>query len=157
MSSKSPRYIVKRGDDFRLDMTIQDHNNDTALAAKIVVDAAQEAYDLALAADPLVALDVSTTHAALVAAQTDYADAIIVDITTWTITSKMAWCGRLISTFNVVILDAPNGVFSLRLASADTSLWKPRLHEADVQFVRTEGKVSSETFEILVIKDVTNG
>jgi len=157
MSSKPPKYVVKRGDDFRLDMTIQDLNNDTAIATKTAMDNAQAAYDLALAADPLVPADVTSTHAALVAAQAAYVIAITVDITTWTITSKMAWCGKLISTFQVVIIDAVNGVFSIRLGSADTSLWKPRSYEADIQFVRSEGKVSSETFEILVVKDITNG
>lgn len=157
MASKTPKIVVKRGDDFRLDMTIQDLNNDTAVAAKTAMDAAQAAYDAALAAVPLVSGDVTTTLATLVAAKAAYATAIKVDITTWTITSKLAWCGKLVSTFSVVILAPLEGTFSIRLGSADTALWKPRDYDADVQFVRTEGKVSSETFQVTVERDITNG
>lgn len=157
MNTKPPKIVVKRGDDFRLDMTVQDENNDTAIAAKATMEAAQAAYDAALAAVPQVPADITTTHTALVAAQTAYADAIKVDISSWTITSKLAWAGKLISTFTVIITDGPKGDFSVRLSSADTALWKPRTYDMDVQFVRAEGKVSSETFMVVVEKDITNG
>lgn len=157
MTTKPPKILVKRGDDFRLDMTIQDLNNDAALVSKDAMDAAQAAYDAALAANPQVPADITTTYNALVAAQAAYADDIIVDISTWTITSKLAWAGKLISTFNVVIIDGPAGNFSVRLGNADTALWKPRTYDMDVQFVRAEGKVSSETFLVIVEKDITNG
>ena len=156
-NSKPPRITVKRGDDFRLDMTVQDENNDTAVAAKAAMDAAQVAYDAALAAVPQIPANITSTHAALVAAQTAYADAIKVDISSWTITSKLAWVGKLISTFQVVIVDGPEGNFSVRLGNADTALWKPREYDMDVQFVRAEGKVSSETFKVIVERDITNG
>lgn len=157
MTSKPPKILVKRGDDFRLDMTIQDLNNDAAIASKAAMDAAQAAYDAALAADPQVPADITTTYNALVAAQATYADDIVVDISSWTITSKLAWAGKLISTFTVVIVDGPAGNFSVRLGNADTVLWKPRSYDMDVQFVRAEGKVSSETFMVIVEKDITNG
>ena len=157
MTSKPPKILVKRGDDFRLDMTIQDLNNDAAIASKAAMDAAQAAYDAALAADPQVPADITTTHNALVAAQATYADDIVVDISSWTITSKLAWAGKLISNFTVVIVDGPAGNFSVRLGNAETALWKPRSYDMDVQFVRAEGKVSSETFMVIVEKDITNG
>lgn len=157
MTSKPPKILVKRGDDFRLDMTIQDLNNDAAIASKAAMDAAQAAYDAALAADPQVPATITTTYNALVAAQATYADDIVVDISSWTITSKLAWAGKLISTFTVVIVDGPAGNFSVRLDNAETALWKPRSYDMDVQFVRAEGKVSSETFMVIVEKDITNG
>ena len=157
MTSKPPKILVKRGDDFRLDMTIQDLNNDAAIASKAAMDAAQTAYDAALADDPHVPADITTTYNALVAAQATYADDIVVDISSWTITSKLAWAGKLISTFTVVIVDGPAGNFSVRLGNAETALWKPRSYDMDVQFVRAEGKVSSETFMVIVEKDITNG
>ena len=157
MTSKPPKILVKRGDDFRLDMTIQDLNNDAAIASKAAMDAAQAAYDAALAADPQVPADITTTYNALVAAQAAYADDIVVDISSWTITSKLAWAGKLISTFTVVIVDGPAGNFSVRLGNSETALWKPRTYDMDVQFVRAEGKVSSETFMVIVEKDITNG
>ena len=157
MTTKPPKILVKRGDDFRLDMTIQDLNNDAAIASKAAMDAAQAAYDAALAADPQVPATITTTYNALVAAQATYADDIMVDISSWTITSKLAWAGKLISTFTVVIVDGPSGDFSVRLGNAETALWKPRTYDMDVQFVRAEGKVSSETFLVIVEKDITNG
>lgn len=157
MTSKPPKILVKRGDDFRLDMTIQDLNNDAAIASKAAMNAAQAAYDAALAADPQVPATITTTYNALVAAQATYADDIVVDISSWTITSKLAWAGKLISTFTVVIVDGPAGNFSVRLGNAETALWKPRPYDMDVQFVRAEGKVSSETFMVIVEKDITNG
>lgn len=157
MASKPPKILVKRGDDFRLDMTIQDENNDAAIASRAAMDAAQAAYNAAIAADPQVPGDITSTYNTLVAAQATYADAIVVDISTWTITSKLAWVGKLISTFTVVIIDGPAGTFSVRLGNADTALWKPRTYDMDVQFVRPEGKVSSETFLVIVERDITNG
>ena len=157
MTTKPPKIVVKRGDDFRLDMTIQDLNNDAAIASKAAMDAAQAAYHAALAADPQDPATITTTYNALVAAQVTYADDIVVDISSWTITSKLAWAGKLISTFTVVIVDGPAGNFSVRLGNAETALWKPRAYDMDVQFVRAEGKVSSETFMVIVEKDITNG
>jgi hypothetical protein len=155
--SKPPKILVKRGDDFRLDMTAQDTNSDDALAAAIAVTEAQAAYDAALAAVPQISGDVSSTQATLVAAQAAYSAAILIDISTWVITSKMAWSGKLITTFTVTLEDAPNGVFSIRATAEQTALWKPRVYEADVQFVRDANKVSSQTFLIQVEKDITNG
>lgn len=157
MASDAPKILVKRGDDFRLDMTVQDYNNSTAISTKATMDAAQAAYDAALAAVPQVPVTIAAALVTLNDAKAAFATAIKVNISTWTITSKMAWCGKLISTFTVAITDGPNGVFSITLGSADTALWKPRTYDADVQFVRTEGKVSSETFQIVVDRDVTNG
>lgn len=156
MSCKATKVTVKRGDDFRLTMTAQDKNNPTSRALKVIMDAAMIDYENAKEAVPQVAQDILDTYAALEAAQIDYYDSIIMDISTWTITAKMAWCGRLISTFDVEITDGPNGVFVIGLDSADTTLWKPRSYDADVQFVRTEGKISSETFTIIVEKDITS-
>jgi hypothetical protein len=157
MSHKPPKIIVKRGDNFRLDMTAQDTNSDAAIAQAIVVAEAQNAYNQALAAVPQVPATVASTQAALLAAQVSYNSIILIDITTWVITSKMAWAGKLITTFTVTIEDGPNGVFSIQAVPAQTDLWKPRTYEADVQFYRDSLKVSSQTFMIQVERDITNG
>lgn len=157
MVEKPPKILVKRGDDFCLDMTVQDLNNDAAIASKAAMDAAQAAYDTALAANPQVPVDITTAYDALVAAQVIYTNDTMVDISSWTITSKLAWAGKLISTFTVVIVNGSAGIFSIRLNNSETALWKPRTYEMDVQFVRAEGKVSSETFWVIVERDITNG
>ena len=157
MASKPPKIVVKRGDDFRLDMTVQDLNNDAARASKLLVESTYAAYQAALAADPQVPADITSTYNAYVAAETQFAIDIKVDITGWTITSQLAWVGKLVSTFQIVIIDPLEGTFSVRLGNADTALWKPREYDMDVQFLRPEGKVSSETFLVVVERDITNG
>lgn len=157
MANKPPKIVVKRGDDFRLDMTVQDLNNNAALASKALMDSTYAAYQAALVAVPQVSIDIINTYNAYLAAQNAYAIDIKVDITGWTITSKLAWISRLVSIFDVVIIDPLEGTFSVRLGNASTALWKPREHDMDVQFVRPEGKVSSETFLVIVERDITNG
>ena len=157
MANKSPKIMIKRGDDFRLDMTIQDLNNDTAILAKQAQTDAQYAYDAALVVVPPDPVALAAALVTLDAAKAAYLAAITVDVSTWTITSKIAWCGKLIDPLTVVILDAPNGRFSLQASSVLTALWKPRTHEADIQFVRSAGKISSQTFDIIVERDITNG
>jgi hypothetical protein len=157
MASKPPKIMVKRGDDFRLDMTVQDLNNDAARASKGLMESTYAAYQAALAADPQVPADITSTYNAYVAAEAAFAEDIKVDITGWTITSKLAWVGKLVSTFTIVIIDPLEGTFSVRLGNAQTALWKPREYDMDVQFLRPEGKVSSETFLVIVERDITNG
>jgi len=157
MASKPPKIVVKRGDDFRLDMTVQDLNNNAALATKALMDSTYAAYQAALVVVPQVSIDITNSYNAYLAAQNAHALAIKVNITGWTITSKLAWISRLVSTFDVVIINPLEGTFSVRLGNVNTTLWKPREYDMDVQFVRPEGKVSSETFLVIVERDITNG
>lgn len=156
--AKNPTIQFKRGDDFKLDLTVTDTNNNIAIAAKLTLTAAQADYDAAIAADPQVALDISTAQTALDLAQAAYDTAILVNITDWVIASQIRWCGKLVSDFTVIILDALNGIFTITADAANTQTWIPRVYEMDIEFIRPgTGKISSETLLIEVRKDITNG
>lgn len=152
-----PRIPFKRGDSFQLDLTITDPNSAVALAAYDLLVTAQEAYQAALDADPQVPQDIIDTLAALVLAQATYDTAIIVDITDWTITSKLTWCGKAITTFVVTIVDATIGTLTITATPAITALWNVREHQADILFVRPEGATSSENIIVDVERGSTNG
>lgn len=152
-----PRISFKRGDSFKLDITITDPNSAAALAAFATLEEAQAAYQAALDADPQVPQDIIDTLAAMVVAQDAYDLVIIVDITGWTITSKLTWCGKEIAVFVVVIDDPLIGTLNITATSEVTFLWKVRAHEQDILFVRPEGATSSETIIIDVERGSTNG
>lgn len=152
-----PRISFKRGDSFKLDITITDPNSDDSLAALAVLVDAQAAYQAALAADPVIPQDVIDTLAAQVAAQAAYDAEIIVDITDWVITSKLTWCGVNIATFVVTIINAAVGTLTITATPEVTILWKEREHQMDILFVRTEGSTSSETITVDVERGSTNG
>jgi len=139
--AKLPFITFKRGDTFKLDLTVTDKLNETAVAAKVVLDAAN-------AADPQVPLDISN-------AQATYDAAIIVDITNWTINSQVRWRGKLITDISVVIVNAATGILSINATSEQTEVWEPRDYACDIEFIPGigAGKVSSETFIIKVEKD----
>ncbi len=152
-----PTITVKRGDDFSLDLTVKDTNNDAAVAAKATLDAAQIIYDEAVAAVPQVPADISAAAAAIVAAQEIYDESIIVDITAWVIQSQLAWCGKFISDFVVTITDGPLGKFAITAAKEVTALWKTRTYEADIEFnYPLFGRKTSQTLYIEVVRDITN-
>lgn len=154
-TSKTPSIPLKKGDDFKLDLTVQDKNNTTALTNYTILEAAQKALNQATEADPQVAQDVIDAQAAVVAAQAAYDLSIIVDISAWTMASQVRWCGKLIDNLVVTILDATVGTFSISMGSTGTALWEARKLDCDVEFTRPTGKVSSQTFIIDVEEDVT--
>lgn len=155
--AKKPIIRIKRGDDFKLDLTVTDTNNSTAIGTKEVLDAAQVTYDELLQADPqdpqaiTDALDILNTSIAA------YNDAITVNISDWVITSQMAWCGRVIDEFVVSMADALTGTFTISRSREFTKDWIPRKYDTDIQFIRPQGKVSSQTYTIEVMKDITDG
>lgn len=135
---------TKRGDDFKLEMTVTDKKNAAAVAAKTALDAA-------LAAVPQVPADIAT-------ATTTYNDAIRVDITNWDIKCELRCNGRLLMALDVVITDAAEGIFTMAATALETAKWSPDTYKADVQFVRPGfGTVSSNTFSVEVEEDVTYG
>lgn len=152
-----PRISFKRGDSFKLDLTVTDPNSEAALALMVLLVVAEEAYQAALDADPQVPQDIIDTLAAMVAAQALYDAAIIVNITGWTITSSLRWCGKLITDFVVTIIDASIGTLTITAATTVSALWTPREHKMDILFVRTTGSTSSETITINVERGATNG
>lgn len=154
----TPTITFKRGDNFKLDITVTDPSNDTAEAAQVILTAAQQVYDRALVADPFVQGDVDTALAALIAAQDAYDLTIIVDITNWTITSKMTWCGTVVQIMEITITNASLGTFNIRAYEIDTILWPIRKHNLDILFTRDpEGGTSSETMIVDVLRGATNG
>ncbi len=153
----TPRIAFKRGDSFKLDITITDPNSDEALAAAAALVITEAALAAALIAVPFVQQDVDDAIVARDADQATLDAAIIVDITGWTITSKLSWCGTLISTFVVTIVSAVAGTFNITAIPAVTALWKVREHNQDILFVRTEGNTSSENIIVDVKRGATNG
>lgn len=132
---------LKRGDDFKLEMTVTDKKNALAVSTKALLDAA-------LTANPQVPQDIANATVA-------YNNAIRVDITGWTIISHIRGAnGKLIKALDVVIVDAAEGIFTLAATALETAKWSPDTYKADIQFDRPSfGKVSSQTFTITVEED----
>jgi len=154
-STKTATIKFKRGDDFKLDFTVQDTNNTSAIANAAALATAKEELEAAQNADPQVPQDITDAQTAVSAAQAAYDASIIVDITGWTMVSQVRRAGKLIADLNTTILDAATGKFSIFKLSAETQDWPIQKLDCDVQFTRPTGVVSSETFEIDVQRDVT--
>lgn len=154
-TSKTPSIPLKKGDDFKLDLTVQDKNNTTAITNYTILEAAQKVLNQVTEADPQVIQDVIDAQAAVVAAQVAYDLSIIVDISGWVMASQVRWCGKLVDALVVTILNATVGTFSISMGSANTALWDTRKLDCDIEFTRPTGKVSSQTFIIDVKEDVT--
>lgn len=168
----TPTITFKRGDNFKLDITVTDPNNDTANAAQIVLSAAivdvtnaQALLDFYEAVIPPVQQDIDDAQAALDITITDlataqgiYDAAIVVDITNWVITSQLAWCGTVVEIMEITITNASLGTFNVRAYEVATILWKTRKHDLDILFTRSpEGGTSSETMIVDVVRGATNG
>lgn len=147
----------KRGDSFKLDITVTDPNSVASLALAELLVIAQANYQAALDAVPQVPQDIIDTLALLVTAQADYDASIIVDITGWTITSSLRWCGKLITDFVVTIVSAPIGTLNITATAVVSKLWDAREHQMDIHFVKPSGATSSETMTIDVERGATNG
>lgn len=166
-----PRISFKRGDSFKLEITITDPSTVAAVAAQVVLTAqiatlaaAQVVLQAAIDAIPYVEQDeidaqaiVDTAVIDLATDQATYDAAIIVDITGWTITSKLTWCGSTIATFTITIVDALIGTLTITALPEVTLLWKVREHQMDMLFVRPAGSTSSETIIVDVERGPTNG
>mgnify|MGYP000900317111 CR=1 FL=1 len=147
--------IFKRGDDFKLDFTVQDTNNDVSIAYLATLATAKELLIEAQKADPLVQQDVDDATAAVALAQAQYDASVIVDITNWSMLSQVRRFTKKIADMVIVIIDAPTGRFSVTCPAAQTQLWPVQKLECDVEFTRPAGKVSSDTFTIDVQRDIT--
>ena len=145
----------KRGDDFKLDLTVQDTNNTAAINAATAVTAAENALQAAQDATPSVAQDIIDAEAALADAKNIYASAIVVDISTWTILSEVRRGTKLVATLDVTVVDPTTGTFTLSNDSLLTQNWPIAELVCDIQFLNQNGKVSSDTFMIDVQQDVT--
>jgi hypothetical protein len=155
MATKTPKIPFKAGDDFVLTLTVTNKVSAPAIAAATDVIEAQALYDAALLADPQVPVDIAAALVVLNDANDAYAEAIIVDITAWTITASMRWITKLMAEFTVTKTDAATGVFTLEVSHEETQAWKPRVYDVDVQFLIAGKKSSSQTFQIEVKQDIT--
>ena len=153
----TPTIFFKRGDSFKLDITVTDPNSPASIAAAAALVITEAAYQAALAADPQVPQDIIDTKAARDADQATYDAAIIVDITNWTITSSLRWCGKLITNFVVTIVDPAIGTLTITAVTTVSELWDAREHKMDIHFVRASGATSSETIIVNVERGATNG
>lgn len=152
---ETPELCFKRGDDLKLDFTVQDTNSGTAKELKALVEEAEETLKTLQEADPVDTAAVTAAQTALTTAQTNYSNALIVDITGWTITSQVRRAGKMVDTLDVTILDASLGIFALSKDHTSTSQWPIHTLDCDIEFMKPTGKVSSETFHIKVMRDVT--
>ena len=150
--AKTPKVTFKAGDDFKLILTVNNKGSAEAVAAQTAVDTAQAAYDAAVE-EGIDGDALQELVDALNAAKEVYEEAILVDISDWEITASMRWAGKHIADFDVAIL--ADGQFRLTKDNAETQTWKPRLYDADVQFIIDGSKVSSQTFNINVVRDIT--
>ncbi len=153
----TPKITFKRGDSFKLDITVTDPNSPAAIAAAAALVLTEADYQAALDAVPQVPQDIIDTKALRDADQATYDAAIIVDITNWTITSSLRWCGKLITNFVVTIVSAVAGTLTITALTTVSELWQIREHNMDIHFVRTAGATSSETIIIDVERGPTNG
>lgn len=89
-----------------------------------------------------------------------------VNLTGLTITSKVRNISGFEDDLTVTVTNAAAGQFSLSALPADTSLWpvsqsvdgtvfRPNILYCDVQYVTGGVTQSSETFDIVVVEDVT--
>ena len=83
-------------------------------------------------------------------------DNLPIPITDWDIRCQLRYGNVLAADVNVEITDAAAGEFTLSMASILTETLNPRTYHCDVEFYLPDvSKVSSQTFHIIVEKDVT--
>lgn len=150
-----PVLDFKRGDDLKLDFTVQDLNNDAAIAQLAVLVAAQAVLTNLQEADPIDQLAIDAQQTVVDTEQTAYDALTMVDITGWTITSQTRRGGKLISDLDITVTDATTGNFTISKDNLSTADWPVADLECDIEFVSTSGKNSSETFIIRVKRDIT--
>ena len=150
-----PVLDFKRGDDLKLDFTVQDTNNTAAIAQFAVLTAAQTLLAELQAADPIDQPAVDAQQIVVDDAQTAYDALIIVNITGWTIRAQVRRGGKLIDDLDISIIDAVNGCFTILKDDSLTAAWPVADLECDIEFITTAGKNSSETFVIRVKRDIT--
>ncbi len=79
-----------------------------------------------------------------------------ISIEDWTIRCQLRYANTLAAEVVVEVTDAAQGEFTLSMPSTLTETLNPRTYHCDVEFyLPDESKVSSETFHLVVEKDVT--
>lgn len=155
MATKLPKVPFKAGDDFVLTFTVTNKSSEQALAADTAVIEAQALFDAEQAKTNPDEILLETLREALETAKEEYEEAILVDITDWEISSSLRWITKLVATFQVIKDDPLTGKFSIHAPAEETQNWKPRIYDTDIQFEIDNRRISSQTFQIDVKKDIT--
>lgn len=150
-----PVLDFKRGDDLKLDFTVQDTNNDAAINQLFVLTSAQELLAELEAADPIDQVAIDSQQTVVDTEQAAYDALILVDITGWGIRAQVRRGGKLIDDLDITLIDETEGTFAIEKSDQMTAAWPVADLECDIEFVTTSGKNSSETFIIRVKRDVT--
>lgn len=81
-----------------------------------------------------------------------------VDLSTYSIASQVR-STKFVDNLSVTVIDAANGKFSVSRSAADTSSWPVSNSVSrvfcDIQFTKGSIVTSSETFEVIVLEDIT--
>lgn len=155
MADSKTTISVKRGDTFRLELTITDTNNAEALENDRLLGITKTNYENAILSG--IQEDIDAEFLNLNAAQAAYDLSTVVDISDWTITSEMKLSSLLVAQFTIEFVSPTLGVFSIYSDNTTTAGWEPRTYEVDIQFSRPGlGVTSSQTFYVSVLKDITD-
>ena len=83
-------------------------------------------------------------------------DSTGIDIYGWTIKSQIKKGSTLIEELTYTPVDLSTGVYQLSCIPTKTALWPVGVLDCDIQYTTTTGQViSTDTFQINVIKDIT--
>lgn len=150
-TGKTPSMRLVAGDTFYAEAEFNTANEpDNILLAEAIVEA-QEDYEEALAADPQVPADVSSTLLAVQTAQAAYDAAVVVDITGWTFEVEVTRRGRHVAYLIASAIDPTNGKISMTLPATDTADWHHGINKCSIETTNALGIVlSTETFYIKV-------
>lgn len=83
-------------------------------------------------------------------------DGAPIDLTGWSVRSHVRDGDTLVKALTYAVVLAADGQYSLTAAPADTEDWPVKTLHCDIEYTSPGGTVTStETFLIVVIKDVT--
>lgn len=79
-----------------------------------------------------------------------------VPITGWTVRSQIRKGSSLLANLIYTAVDETTGKYKLKCSKSLTKLWDIGTYDCDIEYTNTLGEtVSSETFQIQVIADIT--
>lgn len=149
---------IKRGDDFRLQMSVKNRRSDDALIAYQTYQDSYEAWRAAVNADLVVEMDVQNTHDIMESALNTYETICEVDITGWEIEGAIAWNTRHVADMVCEFEDTSRGIFTISISKDETNLLKPREYRGEIQFTRPSGSdvevTTTQDFILIVDADI---
>lgn len=79
-----------------------------------------------------------------------------VDISAWSIRAQIRQGDTLIANLTVTKTAAGSGVFSLTATATQTDAWSAGTHKCDVEFTDGSDVFSTETFDVVVLEDISH-